>query len=1520
MKVFFAKTTRPQIFLITCEAGLCWCMHRGHYWLPSHLSSHARLNLPYEYSTETTTIPFHLEHHTSNNAIYFTQPFPTLEAWKPSTSVITEYLSKAARMNSETSDASWLGSLTNDFVMNENDGFLVDFNKVPPLNNNLRGDLDAHQGDVFSTQGVGSGGEGGWYTAQGNLIRQAKTRMKVTFEIGYSASEICLRTIPSHSGQLQFCFCSKCENGPLLATGGVGGNAFASSSYHTGGGMPAIDSALNNLSEVWESSSGVSSLNNSRNLRSTTNTDGSFTSSSRSPKSPKKSSQQHSNFTGVSKNKNPERKNHPLAAIDELDLALQSDPNTSTDFKWKSSRLFHELRQLINNEMSEMNFEMTDLDVMNPFATIKVVPTTSRSASTSSPVPITDSNDSGTDLSSKRSYYSVTKPYQCTYPKCTYASTSPVDWKRHEEKDKHWPQKRFMCLECPICKIGLQGRILCRYCRIHVPIMEEIRVHNLACDVARKNGTTFARKDKLVEHLQKDHSMDRAAALDQTLQWYYDIDSKWPRQCGFCASAFEDWDERATHLVEDHFKHGARIEEWQPSQYEILAAFSSDGKRHKAAGRFVPKLRERALEKMKLISRKPLSGEGKEKIENRKAAEIDKLRQEELKRQVAESAAAPGTKRRSSKRAAISSSTTTSERDRSNARRREDLQAKIPQNQFNHQSYSNVELQEMPHESSPNPPSFFSPLYDTFNSYGGPYPEVADNSPNVQASGIYIDAHVPSYSSNLFGGPSPMSLPQTGHQDDTNERDEDRRKIQDRLSKMTSEEKKGAREGYNKLFDEQTTAERLYSGSQSVEEARNMAQLRMGSEQAQKRMDMENDLNAWTEESIEPVSNLYVPPAKRGKGRKSLAAEKSKDIESFSDTVDQVATAPTRGNAQKRKGKMAEQDTPIDLDLDMESQAFSGRQMNYSSPTSRMSSMAIPPPPSGLRRLSIESGGSIVEPSWRIRETAKAKKTEGASVPEWRRRSSQGLISEPHLEKLAPPVSSRQSLQSRSNFPERNKHRQDILPHLERPAHNIMGYRSVPPATPMQYDPPQDNGSSPERSYTQSAAAPAASIHNDPTYYGQAPVPSFDSAPITPSRIIPDRQTDQLMSFVSTSMFASRSSSVRMTGPGVSSSKVRDGSIVSSKLGTPPPPQDQQPATSASAFSLLAGLGSEEQENPASAPMQLATVPSLKKCKKGKKSKQTAETVVEIPSESKVKKGDHDLLKATIEAVAHSSSESEEEYGEEDDEMSDSEFAKNEEENEEKEEEDEDQGFGLFDDGSPIEENPDFPGRSAPTSQGMHEMALPKARKLKETPDLDEIYVQQPYKIRKEAELGNEEGTGLFDDVDNHDYDEEQGDEEAKSPFDDDATTSIEERITIRERQYALERLVCQGISEPDHDEIWEEPDAHAADRVHIKKKRTAANARIFRAEDEYNPYKSSQDDGKAVVNNKEGEEEGKDARDIAEVMERLYIGDVKLEKGVKLEHQDGLEGAQGEIKEEKRKEDLKMEGMERLIMLEGSS
>jgi hypothetical protein len=46
-------------------------------------------------------------------------------------------------------------------------------------------------------------------------------------------------------------------------------------------------------------------------------------------------------------------------------------------------------------------------------------------------------------------------------------------------------------------------------------------------------------------------------------------------------------------------------------------------------------------------------------------------------------------------------------------------------------------------------------------------------------------------------------------------------------------------------------------------------------------------------------------------------------------------------------------------------------------------------------------------------------------------------------------------------------------------------------------------------------------------------------------------------------------------------------------------------------------------------------------------------------------------------------------------------------------------------------------------------------------------------------------------------------------------------------------------------------------------------------------------------------------------VMERLYIDDVKLEKGVKLEDQDGMEVVQVEMKE-KGKEELKMECMER--------
>ncbi|KAB8299836.1 hypothetical protein EYC80_000083 [Monilinia laxa] len=80
------------------------------------------------------------------------------------------------------------------------------------------------------------------------------------------------------------------------------------------------------------------------------------------------------------------------------------------------------------------------------------------------------------------------------------------------------------------------------------------------------------------------------------------------------------------------------------------------------------------------------------------------------------------------------------------------------------------------------------------------------------------------------------------------------------------------------------------------------------------------------------------------------------------------------------------------------------------------------------------------------------------------------------------------------------------------------------------------------------------------------------------------RQASQQMSFGPTSMFSSRSNSGRKMGPGGALNRTGEDSGASSRTGTPPQDKDRKSATSANAFSLLAGLNSGEHENPASPP------------------------------------------------------------------------------------------------------------------------------------------------------------------------------------------------------------------------------------------------------------------------------------------------------------------------------------------------
>jgi hypothetical protein len=156
--------------------------------------------------------------------------------------------------------------------------------------------------------------------------------------------------------------------------------------------------------------------------------------------------------------------------------------------------------------------------------------------------------------------------YSCTFKKCQFATHYLTDWKRHEETEKHWPQARYMCLECPTSSMSLTtiGPHLCKYCGVMVlQGGEGARQHYLHCQSARQDGTTYVRKDHLTCHLREEHNMiDERAKSTASAGRYTITNTKWPRECGFCGVSFGTWDERMEHIAE-HYQNGKTILKWK---------------------------------------------------------------------------------------------------------------------------------------------------------------------------------------------------------------------------------------------------------------------------------------------------------------------------------------------------------------------------------------------------------------------------------------------------------------------------------------------------------------------------------------------------------------------------------------------------------------------------------------------------------------------------------------------------------------------------------------------------------------------------------------------------------------------------------------------------------------------------------------------------------------------------------------------------------------------------------------------
>ncbi|KAJ8060829.1 hypothetical protein OCU04_009913 [Sclerotinia nivalis] len=157
--------------------------------------------------------------------------------------------------------------------------------------------------------------------------------------------------------------------------------------------------------------------------------------------------------------------------------------------------------------------------------------------------------------------------YQCTFEardkRCPYSTSRESDWVRHEESEKHWPQKRYMCLHCAEPQYNESLNPYCIYCLSEFPTRKEVLNHSLNCIEARKKGETFAgaRTDHFRTHLTQVHQL---AGLDKTsTSWTYKVTTKWPRYCGFCTYYFKDWESRKGHVAL-HFKEGADVSMWDP--------------------------------------------------------------------------------------------------------------------------------------------------------------------------------------------------------------------------------------------------------------------------------------------------------------------------------------------------------------------------------------------------------------------------------------------------------------------------------------------------------------------------------------------------------------------------------------------------------------------------------------------------------------------------------------------------------------------------------------------------------------------------------------------------------------------------------------------------------------------------------------------------------------------------------------------------------------------------------------------
>jgi Myb-like DNA-binding protein FlbD len=265
-------------------------------------------------------------------------------------------------------------------------------------------------------------------------------------------------------------------------------------------------------------------------------------------------------------------KGQPKKAVVQFESSLQSDPKCTAGSIRQAGTLLSQFKQLLDKDTS-LNRVSADLDDittsdMPPQASLSPLNAAdsgsrvmTRSDSPSTPCQPACNSQNATTMEVDTLHTPTTvKMYQCTFPNCYYSSDFQVDWKRHEGKEGHWPQERFMCLQCNLPKIDLDGNPTCAFCSLPFSMLGDAKTHFLQCISARERGKTFGRKDHLCKHLEVEHGLKDM--VDRTKSWSYQLHSDWPRECGFCGQLLETWDQRIRH-VGIHYQDGFKKSSWK---------------------------------------------------------------------------------------------------------------------------------------------------------------------------------------------------------------------------------------------------------------------------------------------------------------------------------------------------------------------------------------------------------------------------------------------------------------------------------------------------------------------------------------------------------------------------------------------------------------------------------------------------------------------------------------------------------------------------------------------------------------------------------------------------------------------------------------------------------------------------------------------------------------------------------------------------------------------------------------------